>query len=168
MNGFPLLSRCRINQRNLILKIWATHSFFRSQEGMTCCGSLPTGKERITLYVLGSITLTELLFEFGTYSTRIIFYYRTQRIGPVGRIDIVQVLDREHSGQQVQCGPGVGGQIARQHHRSFAAAEPGCGDEEQATVRRVWDIAAETARVRRIKRTVYSESLPAPAQSDPP
>ena len=35
-----------------------THSVFRSQDGTTCCGWLPTGIVSMTLYVLGSMTET--------------------------------------------------------------------------------------------------------------
>jgi hypothetical protein len=45
-----------------------TQSVLKSQDGTTCCGCAGTAKVRTILYVLGSMTSTELLPRFGTYT----------------------------------------------------------------------------------------------------
>jgi len=43
-----------------------THSVFRSHEGTTCCGWIPTSKRSTTFMVAGSITVTSLPWRLGT------------------------------------------------------------------------------------------------------
>src|SRR5262245_28606443 len=53
-----------------------------SRDGVTCCGSTPTGYVIRTLNVAGSITVIELPSEFGTY-TRSGMERRRARMPPV-------------------------------------------------------------------------------------
>jgi hypothetical protein len=48
--------------------LFATHSVFRSQDGTTCCGLIPTLKRSTTFSVLASITQTSCERRLGTYT----------------------------------------------------------------------------------------------------
>ncbi len=64
--GFPGLPVCGSIGVTLFPTSFSTYRVFRSYEGVTCCGRLPTAKCSTTLRVAGSITSTVLLWLFGT------------------------------------------------------------------------------------------------------
>src|SRR5882757_456145 len=61
--AFPVLGSIgvRVLPRSLL-----THNVFKSQEGTTCWGWVPTGMVSMTRYVFGSITETVLELVLGT------------------------------------------------------------------------------------------------------